>query len=271
MCQCLRPGVRKCHIVAGMNGRQGCRTSDRLNPRWGAATECHEHRTSITGRGIWTVGGSNIGNISSIGGSISSINGFRSLAVSVSSGIATVSAISLASAATSFIGAFQPPAFRESAGEMPDCHRCGRVLRFCGRFGSAICESAGSADHRRIRGDWTGCRCVAHARSGPPAVRQGVQRDEFGYRQTDDDGNGCDIRDDILARDLHDALHRSRWLRCAVRHAEDPYTGRTIAFVRGAKSSSAVQIDHVVALRMLGAPALPSGIVRSGIVSAMIR
>ena len=78
---------------------------------------------------------------------------------------------------------------------------------------------------------------------------KGYQRDEFGYRQTDDDGNGCDIRDDILARDLHDVRFTVAG-SCVVRSGtlEDPYTGRTIAFVRGAKSSSAVQIDHVVAL-----------------------
>ena len=78
---------------------------------------------------------------------------------------------------------------------------------------------------------------------------KGYERDEFGYRQTDDDGNGCDIRDDILARDLHDVRFTVAG-GCVVRSGtlEDPYTGRTIAFVRGAKSSTAVQIDHVVAL-----------------------
>ena len=78
---------------------------------------------------------------------------------------------------------------------------------------------------------------------------KGYQRDEFGYRQTDDDGNGCDIRDDILARDLHDVRFTVAG-GCVVRSGtlEDPYTGRTIAFVRGAKSSTVVQIDHVVAL-----------------------
>lgn len=78
---------------------------------------------------------------------------------------------------------------------------------------------------------------------------KGYQRDEFGYRQTDDDGNGCDIRDDILARDLHDVRFTVAG-GCVVRSGtlEDPYTGRTIAFMRGAKSSTAVQIDHVVAL-----------------------
>lgn len=78
---------------------------------------------------------------------------------------------------------------------------------------------------------------------------KGYQRDEFGYRQTDDDGNGCDIRDDILARDLHDVRFTVAG-GCTVRSGtlEDPYTGRTIKFTRGATSSADVQIDHVVAL-----------------------
>ena len=32
----------------------------------------------------------------------------------------------------------------------------------------------------------------------------GYDRDLFGFRQTDDDGNGCDVREDVLARDLTD-------------------------------------------------------------------
>ena len=79
---------------------------------------------------------------------------------------------------------------------------------------------------------------------------KGYQRDEFGYRQTDDDGNGCDIRDDILARDLHDVRFTVAG-GCTVRSGtlEDPYTGRTIKFTRGATSRADVQIDHVVALQ----------------------
>lgn len=78
---------------------------------------------------------------------------------------------------------------------------------------------------------------------------KGYRRDEFGYRQTDDDGNGCDIRDDILARDLHDVRFTVAG-GCTVRSGtlEDPYTGRTMMFTRGTMSSADVQIDHVVAL-----------------------
>lgn len=79
--------------------------------------------------------------------------------------------------------------------------------------------------------------------------KSGYGRDLFGYRQTDDDGNGCDVRDDVLARDLTDVTYVSAG-SCKVKSGtlDDPYTGRTIHFMRGRTTSSAVQIDHVVAL-----------------------
>lgn len=62
--------------------------------------------------------------------------------------------------------------------------------------------------------------------------------------------NGCGsatTRDTILARDLKGAVENSK---CQVTSGTlaDPYTGRTIRFRRGRNTSSAVQIDHVVAL-----------------------
>lgn len=62
--------------------------------------------------------------------------------------------------------------------------------------------------------------------------------------------NGCGsatTRDTILARDLKGAVKNSK---CQVTSGtlSDPYTGRTIQFRRGRNTSSAVQIDHVVAL-----------------------
>ena len=79
--------------------------------------------------------------------------------------------------------------------------------------------------------------------------KSGYDRDLFGYRQTDDDGNGCDVRDDVLARDLTDVTYQSAG-SCVVQSGtlDDPYTGETIHFQRGQTTSSAVQIDHVVAL-----------------------
>ncbi|MEY9952018.1 HNH endonuclease family protein [Leifsonia sp. EB34] len=69
----------------------------------------------------------------------------------------------------------------------------------------------------------------------------------FGEAWLDVDKNGCDTRDDILARDLAAVTRRAD---CAVLAGtlSDPYTGRSIAFTRGVQTSALVQIDHVVAL-----------------------
>ena len=69
----------------------------------------------------------------------------------------------------------------------------------------------------------------------------------FGRAWIDDDGNGCDTRNDILARDLV-ATTLDGVCRVLVGTLADPYTGGSIAFVRGQDTSSLVQIDHVVAL-----------------------
>lgn len=58
--------------------------------------------------------------------------------------------------------------------------------------------------------------------------------------------SGCNMREAILTRDLKDVVLKG----CKVQSGtlEDPYTGTTINFWRGQDASSAVQIDHVVAL-----------------------
>lgn len=48
----------------------------------------------------------------------------------------------------------------------------------------------------------------------------GYDRDLFGFRQTDDDGNGCDVREDVLARDLTDVRYRQHG--CKVESARWP-------------------------------------------------
>lgn len=77
----------------------------------------------------------------------------------------------------------------------------------------------------------------------------GYDRDLFGFRKTDANNDGCDVREDILARDLTDVTYKYRG-SCIVAGGvlHDPYTGKTIRFTRGVRTSSAVQIDHVVAL-----------------------
>ena len=75
-------------------------------------------------------------------------------------------------------------------------------------------------------------------------------RDQFGPTWADTDHNGCGQRDDILARDLDDETFKPGTVNCVVLTGtlRDPYTGRTILFLRGIGTSNAVQIDHVVAL-----------------------
>ncbi|MBT1170831.1 HNH endonuclease family protein [Bifidobacterium sp. SO4] len=77
----------------------------------------------------------------------------------------------------------------------------------------------------------------------------GYDRDSFGFREEDTDGNGCDAREDVLARDLTDVQYKYAG-SCEVASGtlDDPYTGKTIHFVRGRTTSAKVQIDHVVAL-----------------------
>lgn len=69
----------------------------------------------------------------------------------------------------------------------------------------------------------------------------------FGAAWIDEDRNGCDTRNDILSRDLTD-LTKSGPCRVLSGSLISPYTGRTISFVRGNLTSTAVQIDHVVSL-----------------------
>ena len=70
---------------------------------------------------------------------------------------------------------------------------------------------------------------------------------QFGRPWTDEDHNGCDTRNDILARDLAAATLEGA-CRVVSGTLADPYTGGSIAFERGEQTSALVQIDHVVAL-----------------------
>lgn len=73
---------------------------------------------------------------------------------------------------------------------------------------------------------------------------------DFGPAWEDVDGNGCDTRNDILKRDLTNIVYRSDDPTCTVASGtiKDPYTGKTINFERGVRTSSLVQIDHVIPL-----------------------
>ena len=85
-------------------------------------------------------------------------------------------------------------------------------------------------------------------RQGRPAER--YNRRKFGQRWADEDRNGCDTRNDILARDMRQVTYKPGTRNCVVLSGvlQDPYTGKVINFVRGNRTPEAVQIDHVVAL-----------------------
>ncbi len=76
------------------------------------------------------------------------------------------------------------------------------------------------------------------------APKTGYARTQFGDGWSTVDG--CDTRDIILHRDLKNPVISD----CKVISGtlDDPYTGKVIDFKRGATTSSAVQIDHVVAI-----------------------
>ena len=83
-----------------------------------------------------------------------------------------------------------------------------------------------------------------------PTVAADYDRDAFGPRWADTDRNGCDQRNDVLARDLTTVTYKPGTRDCVVLTGvlEDAYTGLTIEFQRGETTSSDVQIDHVVPL-----------------------
>lgn len=78
------------------------------------------------------------------------------------------------------------------------------------------------------------------------APKTGYARDEFG------DGwgvvGGCDMRNIMLARGMQDVVLAEDGCVVLSGTLNDPYTSTVIEFVRGNKTSNAVQIDHVVAL-----------------------
>lgn len=85
------------------------------------------------------------------------------------------------------------------------------------------------------------------------APKTGYSREQFGSAWTDKAsgvlyaGNGCDTRNDILARDLVNVVKDGKCTVMSGTLQKDPYTGNTINFKRGPESAR-IQIDHIVAL-----------------------
>jgi len=82
------------------------------------------------------------------------------------------------------------------------------------------------------------------------AAKTGYDRTLFGSGWVDVDRNGCDTRNDMLARDLVVQTFKAGTNDCVVLAGTlaDPYSPKSITFTRGTETSNAVQIDHVVAL-----------------------
>jgi len=80
------------------------------------------------------------------------------------------------------------------------------------------------------------------------APKTGYSREEFPHWK-DPDKNGCDSRNDILKRDLTKVVFKADTNNCKVIAGKllDPYSNKLIDFDIS-KSSSTIDIDHVVAL-----------------------
>jgi hypothetical protein len=123
-----------------------------------------------------------------------------------------------------------------------------------GSRADGVVGSRGVQQQQRA-GSGTALALLATLRIKGRAPKTGYARTRFGPAWTDDNDdpsghNGCDTRNDILRRDLTDAVVKAGTHGCVALSGtlHDPYTDRTIDFVRGQRTSAAVQIDHVVAL-----------------------
>lgn len=76
------------------------------------------------------------------------------------------------------------------------------------------------------------------------AAKTGYERDRFGSGWAT--VRGCDIRNRVLARDMVDVSYKPGTRSCVVAAGtlHDPYSGRTIPFTKGERTSTLVQVDH---------------------------
>ncbi|WP_235036730.1 HNH endonuclease family protein [Actinomadura sp. K4S16] len=98
-----------------------------------------------------------------------------------------------------------------------------------------------SGDAAKARKNLSGLRIASTGDSG------GYRRDKFGTRWKDTDHNGCDQRNDVLARDLEKVEKKGRCIVLSGR-LDDPYSGKQITFEK--KDAAEVQIDHVYPLAL---------------------
>ncbi|CAQ03241.1 HNH endonuclease family protein [Clavibacter sepedonicus] len=109
---------------------------------------------------------------------------------------------------------------------------------------SAGLVRAGTVDADAVRSLVDALPADTHARTSS------YDRAAYGPSWADTDHNGCDQRNDVLARDLTAVTFTKADPGCTVAsgHLADAYTGKSIDFTRGKTTSAAVQIDHLVPL-----------------------
>jgi Protein of unknown function (DUF1524) len=123
------------------------------------------------------------------------------------------------------------------------------LLAGCGVVGTPLGPSAPARPPTQIRaGSGTALALLATLPVKGRAPKTGYERARFGQAWADTDRNGCDTRNDVLARDLSGETFRPGTRNCVVLTGRlaDPYTSQPISFVKA--RASQVQIDHVVAL-----------------------
>ncbi|WP_218045616.1 HNH endonuclease family protein [[Mycobacterium] fortunisiensis] len=137
---------------------------------------------------------------------------------------------------------------------------------------SSTQRQAGFAAQAQVPTIAPGADVLAGVALIPERVRgNDYRRAAFGEAWDDDNAapgghNGCDTRNDILARDLTDKTFVAI-KRCpsavATGTLHDPYTNAVVSFVRGNQTGAAVQIDHLVPLALawdLGARGWPEAL-----------
>lgn len=115
-------------------------------------------------------------------------------------------------------------------------------------FGSADTAQAASAQPVQDTDPNSAYAVLAKLPVKGHAPKTGYKRAKFGKAWADVDHNGCSTRNDILRRDLTHVTLDTNGCKVMSGTLNDPYTGKTIDFHFGTTTSSAVQIDHVVAL-----------------------
>jgi Protein of unknown function (DUF1524) len=114
-----------------------------------------------------------------------------------------------------------------------------------GPSGSSSSSHGRSAKKHANGDEATARKELAGLKEAAAGSMDGYSREKFGPAWKDEDHNGCDTRDDILARDLGGVRKRGT---CTVISGDlaDPYTGKDVTFAKS--RAIQVQIDHVFPL-----------------------